>query len=209
MRLNTVWTRTPWLALLVALTTAEPLLWPLPSVTSVGHGEKAVFTNVSFHVNQTTNLIDKACMRYTRILNAHQQTMTAVHGPRRLTVRLDISEVDAPLSPGQTDESYRIVCDIADECVISSPNQWGTVKGLETLSQLIESTSGGFLLPAPPIRIEDAPRFKWRGLMIDTGRNFLTTTTIKMTLDAMAYTKLNVRVGARVRSKKNTIRNTR
>ena len=28
--------------------------------------------------------------------------------------------------------------------------------------------------------------------MIDTGRNFLTTTTIKMTLDAMAYTKLNV-----------------
>jgi hypothetical protein len=28
--------------------------------------------------------------------------------------------------------------------------------------------------------------------MIDTGRNYLTTTTIKMALDAMAYTKLNV-----------------
>jgi len=31
-----------------------------------------------------------------------------------------------------------------------------------------------------------------RGLMIDTGRNYLTTTTIKMALDAMAYTKLNI-----------------
>lgn len=28
--------------------------------------------------------------------------------------------------------------------------------------------------------------------MIDTGRNYLTTTTIKMALDAMAYTKLNL-----------------
>lgn len=28
--------------------------------------------------------------------------------------------------------------------------------------------------------------------MIDTGRNYLTVTTIKMALDAMAYTKLNV-----------------
>eukprot|EP01046_Picozoa_sp_COSAG06_P028681 COSAG06_NODE_2603_length_6593_cov_14.090699_1_plen_53_part_00 len=28
--------------------------------------------------------------------------------------------------------------------------------------------------------------------MIDTGRNYLTTTTIKMALDAMAYTKLNI-----------------
>ena len=30
--------------------------------------------------------------------------------------------------------------------------------------------------------------------MVDTGRNFLTVTTLKMALDAMSYTKLNVRM---------------
>ena len=31
-----------------------------------------------------------------------------------------------------------------------------------------------------------------RGLMIDTGRNYLTPTVIKMAIDTMAYTKLNL-----------------
>ena len=36
--------------------------------------------------------------------------------------------------------------------------------------------------------------------MIDTGRNFLTVTTLKMALDAMSYTKLNVSRPARTLS---------
>ena len=49
---------------------------------------------------------------------------------------------------------------------------------------------GAFEMPV--LTVHDAPRFSWRGLMIDTGRNYLTVTTIKMCLDAMAYTKLNI-----------------
>ena len=42
------------------------------------------------------------------------------------------------------------------------------------------------------VDIDDAPRFKFRGAMIDTSRHYLTINTIMMHLDAMAYNKLNV-----------------
>ena len=38
---------------------------------------------------------------------------------------------------------------------------------------------------------DDAPRVRWRGLMIDTARHYLSISTIKQTVDAMAATKMN------------------
>ena len=40
--------------------------------------------------------------------------------------------------------------------------------------------------------VKDAPRFEYRGLMIDTSRRYLTVATIIAALDAMAYSKMNV-----------------
>lgn len=56
------------------------------------------------------------------------------------------------------------------------------------------------LLPIPPtaewrvpcVRIEDAPRFAWRGLMLDCSRTFQSMEYLKLTLDRMAFYKLNV-----------------
>jgi hexosaminidase len=42
------------------------------------------------------------------------------------------------------------------------------------------------------VTITDAPRFKWRGLMMDTARHFHPRSSIETMLDGMAFNKLNV-----------------
>jgi len=66
----------------------------------------------------------------------------------------------------------------------------GAMHGLETLQQLVQSDATGYFLPA--VSIQDAPRFRWRGLMIDCGRHFMPVDVIRRTLDGMAAVKLNV-----------------
>jgi hexosaminidase len=64
------------------------------------------------------------------------------------------------------------------------------MRGLATLVQLVQTTGGEFSLPA--VTIQDAPRFRWRGLMVDCGRHFEPIDELKRTLDGMAAVKLNV-----------------
>jgi hexosaminidase len=44
----------------------------------------------------------------------------------------------------------------------------------------------------PAVTIEDYPRFKWRGLMLDCSRTFIPIPYLKRTLDRMAFYKMNV-----------------
>ncbi len=66
----------------------------------------------------------------------------------------------------------------------------GAMRGLQTLVQLIQPEGHEYVFPA--VTIQDAPRFPWRGLMIDCGRHFEPVAVLKRTLDGMAAIKLNV-----------------
>src|SRR5690349_22135361 len=86
-------------------------------------------------------------------------------------------------------ESYRL--DITDrQALLSAPTVVGAIRGLETVLQLLHSDRRGFFLPG--IKIQDQPRFPWRGLLIDVGRHFEPMEVLKRNLDAMAAVKLNV-----------------
>jgi len=65
---------------------------------------------------------------------------------------------------------------------------------VETLSQLIVLGSDNFYQTSltAPLAISDAPRFKWRGLLIDTSRHYLSVGKIKHIIRSMSYIKLNV-----------------
>lgn len=68
---------------------------------------------------------------------------------------------------------------------------------METLSQLItwEGSAGNgtqYTLNGDGIAIQDEPRFPWRGMLIDSSRNYLTVSVIKHVLDALSYSKFNV-----------------
>lgn len=70
----------------------------------------------------------------------------------------------------------------------------GLVYGLETFLQMIrwDKVKDMYFVPHLPISVNDDASFKHRGLMIDTGRHFLTKKTIKKVIDGMSFTKLNV-----------------
>ena len=62
----------------------------------------------------------------------------------------------------------------------------GLRHGLTTLRQLAAAADG-----ISAVRIEDAPRFSYRGLHLDVGRHFFPVAFIKKFIDAMAAFKLN------------------
>ena len=87
------------------------------------------------------------------------------------------------------DESYTL--EITDErATLRAPAGVGALRGLETFAQAIVVGTEGFEVPA--MRVEDRPRFPWRGLMIDASRHWMPLDLIVRNLDAMAAVKLNV-----------------
>ncbi|MFL6256677.1 MAG: beta-N-acetylhexosaminidase [Pyrinomonadaceae bacterium] len=87
------------------------------------------------------------------------------------------------------DESYTL--EVNDrQAVLRAATVVGVLRGLETFLQLLEGDREGFYLPA--VSIDDHPRFRWRGLLIDIGRHFEPMEVLKRNLDAMAAVKLNV-----------------
>ena len=90
---------------------------------------------------------------------------------------------------GETPESY--ILDVSEHGArLEADTVVGVLRGLETMLQLVRMSEQGFAVPA--VRIDDEPRFPWRGLLIDVSRHFQPLDVIKRNLDAMAAVKLNV-----------------
>ena len=78
------------------------------------------------------------------------------------------------------------------QILLSASTFFGARNGLETLSQLIdyeEATES--LMIVDTVSLTDTPTFHYRGIILDTSRNYFTVNDIERTIDAMAMTKLN------------------
>ena len=84
-----------------------------------------------------------------------------------------------------------------DQIEITGNSYNGVIAGIESLRQLfppqIESKQkvSGTDWAIPTVNIQDAPRFEWRGIMLDVSRHFYTTDEVKELLDVMALYKMN------------------
>jgi hexosaminidase len=87
------------------------------------------------------------------------------------------------------DESYSLKAE-ANKITLKAATDIGAERGLETLYQLVMPDKNGFYCPL--VEVNDSPRFKWRGLMIDVARHFIPFDVLKRNIDAMAIVKLNV-----------------
>ncbi|MFE9765724.1 beta-N-acetylhexosaminidase [Streptomyces sp. NPDC005808] len=103
-------------------------------------------------------------------------------------------QLDRELGP----EEYRLVSD-PDGVLIEGGSAAGVFWGAQTLRQLIgpdayRKAPLGLdrTWAVPHVTIEDAPRFRWRGLMLDVARHFMPKDGVLRYLDLLAAHKLNV-----------------
>lgn len=168
-------------------------LMPVPRSLALGSGRLAIDSGFRVAVTGFSDArLERAAARMLgRLGRRAALTLPAAPGGDTLAARLVI----AAHGPGQEiqseteDESYSLEVTPA-RAALRAPTVVGVLRGLETLLQLVVLDSGRCYLPA--VRIEDAPRFPWRGLLVDAGRHFEPVDVIKRTLDGMAAVKLNV-----------------
>lgn len=95
---------------------------------------------------------------------------------------------EAQLRLGE-DERYTLTINDR-QILLQAPTDLGAIRGLETLLQLLSVQNGHYYFPG--VQIEDAPRFAWRGLLLDITLHWMPMDVVKRTLDAMAAVKMNV-----------------
>jgi hexosaminidase len=100
-------------------------------------------------------------------------------------ILLEIGTVAAEAVATDRPEAYRL--DIgADTILVRGAGAHGVFNGIQTLAQLLDADGG---LPCGCVL--DAPRFGYRGMMLDVARHFASVATVKRLLDCMARYKLN------------------
>ncbi|KQV58075.1 family 20 glycosylhydrolase [Duganella sp. Root336D2] len=108
--------------------------------------------------------------------------------PSAATLRLCVAAVAGQASP----EAYMLAVD-AGGIAITGNSAAGVARGLQSLRDLLPlpAAGGRKVVDLPMLTVTDAPRFAYRGLMLDVSRNFQPKQTIFRLLELMARFKLN------------------
>jgi hypothetical protein len=92
-----------------------------------------------------------------------------------------------------SDESYQLQISAAGVASVVAPTAAGAVHGLETFAQLVKIGMDGVVaICSAPLTITDAPRFAWRGMMVDSSRHYLPVPLLLKMIDALSAAKGNV-----------------
>jgi len=164
-------------------------VWPQPQKDKYS-GEKflltdkASFTFVS--TGHSSSLLDKAYKRYIALIYYAGPDPNSNGKFTGIDVNVQSSDESLHLD---TDESYTLVIG-ATRATITAKTVYGAMHALETFSQLVSHDNEGHKVYQA--EIEDFPRFRHRGFLIDTARHFLSMNVMKQQIDALAYTKMNV-----------------
>ena len=167
---------------------APPSLVPLPAHVEQRDGAHVVTASTTLH---HAGAGAEATTRYfsdllARTLDLPLAPVRDAGGTSGITFVLETPQ------PGASPEGYRLDID-PRRIMVRAGDARGLFYGAVTLWQLLadaDRTDGGFAIPA--MRIDDAPRFGWRGYMLDSARHFHAVDDVKRMIDAMALHKLNI-----------------
>ncbi|MDT5157477.1 MAG: hexosaminidase [Acidobacteriota bacterium] len=168
-------------------------LMPVPASVRFGAGRLAL--NKSFTVAATGTVDERLRAGVDRVVRRLEgrTVLEFARGlaaePAQATLLIEARGPGLAVPSVEEDESYTL--DVSDkQAVLRAATVVGALRGLETFLQLVEGDREGYFVPV--VSIDDKPRFRWRGLLIDVGRHFEPVEVLKRNLDAMAAVKLNV-----------------
>jgi hexosaminidase len=98
--------------------------------------------------------------------------------------------------PGLGAEGYELSV-TPDTVIVRAAKSAGLFYGVQSLLQLLPpevlaaKPVAGVDWKVPCVQIEDQPRFKWRGFLLDVARHFFTKQEVKQVLDVLASQKIN------------------
>ena len=170
-------------------------LVPLPQTVQRGEGVFLVQPSVRIF----TDAASRECGEYlaARLRGATGYPVKVEAASPAGTNRGNIFLTTHGSKAGLGEEGYELAAG-SEAVKIQASSSAGIFYGVQTLLQLLPpeifSTGrvSGVTWTIPAVQIEDAPRFKWRGFMLDVSRHFFNKDEIKQTLDFMAWHKLNV-----------------
>ncbi|KHN93953.1 N-acetylglucosaminidase [Metarhizium album ARSEF 1941] len=107
-------------------------------------------------------------------------------------VKVQVADWSADLKHG-VDESYTLTVSASSSTVeIAAKTVWGALHAFTTFQQLVISDGEGGLVVEQPVTIKDHPNYPYRGVMIDTGRNFISVAKMREQIDGLALSKMNI-----------------
>ena len=168
---------------------APAALVPRPAQLLTGAG--------NFALTPHTPLVATGNAEVERIAGYFAELLSSSRGIR-LAVGRQADEATRPhgiafrLDPAAdaTPESYRLQVS-PGSIVVAARTIPGLFYGAVTLWQLCGAPQGG-VIRVPALSVNDAPRFRWRGVMLDSARHFQSPQFILRYIDWMALHKLNV-----------------
>ena len=169
-------------------------LLPLPSSIQPGQGELVLGASFKASIDgQHDARLDAALDRFLTRLDMQcggiRRSQHDAEPAASSVLTLKAAGPGGAIQSVDEDESYKLTVS-STGAQITAATDVGAMHAMETFLQLTDMRSGACRLPA--VTIDDAPRFRWRGFMLDVSRHFETIAVIKRNLDAMAVAKLNV-----------------
>ncbi|MGO1243453.1 MAG: family 20 glycosylhydrolase [Sphingobacterium sp.] len=158
----------------------QKLILPTPASLDLKKGELVLSGDVSYQIDEAFDEFGKDIVEFASLFEGLSFT------PSRDSPKLSI--IAAKSYPR---EAYGLVID-ENGIKIKASTTTGVFYALQTLRSVLETDMlSANEVAFPFLTIEDAPRFTYRGLMIDIARNFQSKNTIIKYLDIMSRYKLN------------------
>ncbi|MDD5657565.1 MAG: family 20 glycosylhydrolase [Elusimicrobia bacterium] len=172
-----------------AQTRSAPDLLPIPARVSSMGGEFRLTPDFKVALEGPAPArLRKALARFRRRLSDRTGLRLAPEtGPQPAALAVSIQRTGRLVL--HEDETYGL--EVSSSAMrLSARTDIGAIRGLETLLQLLDADANGYFFSA--VRIEDKPRFPWRGLLMDVSRHFMPVEVLKRNIDGLAAVKMNV-----------------
>ncbi|CAM3508599.1 beta-N-acetylhexosaminidase [Parendozoicomonas haliclonae] len=171
-------------------------LLPVPNSMEQSEGEFILPYNSHYtiHGPYRRERLEQAVQRFTDVLDKSSRTESAydfqqTNASQSSNLSIQVEQYTDFYPSVDDDESYNLIID-EQGIQITATTDWGALRALTSLNQLIVQKGDHCVLPC--VTIKDQPVLKWRGLLLDISRHFMPHKLVLQLLDTMAMVKLNV-----------------